>query len=331
MEDLPLKEPETGSDENTFVRSTPRLKKFDDPYQTLKGEERGYVDLTNLETLWINTGTLCNIACENCYIESSPRNDRLAYISHAEALAYLDEIERNALATREIGLTGGEPFMNRDTIKIIETSLERGFQVIVLTNAMRPMMRFQEQLLDLNHRFGSKMTLRVSVDHYKPDLHEEERGPNTWKPMLDGLVWLSKNAFTIDIAGRTRWGENEADLRDGYARFFKDHGIAIDAQSPKQLVLFPEMATDVAVPEITTKCWDILGINPKDIMCATSRMIVKRKGAEKPAVVACTLLPYDEKFEYASTLSESTKRVQLNHPFCSKFCVLGGGACSVKE
>ena len=52
-------------------------EKFTDPYVTAKGEERGFVDLTSLDTLWINTGTLCNIECVNCYIESSPRNDRL--------------------------------------------------------------------------------------------------------------------------------------------------------------------------------------------------------------------------------------------------------------
>ena len=40
-------------------------------------------------------------------------------------------------------------------------------------------------------------------------------------------------------------------------------------------------------------------------MCASSRMVVKRKGAEKPAVLACTLLPYDEQFEMGATLEEA--------------------------
>ena len=37
-----------------------------------------------LETLWINTGSLCNLTCGNCFMESSPKNDRLVYISHEE-------------------------------------------------------------------------------------------------------------------------------------------------------------------------------------------------------------------------------------------------------
>lgn len=312
------------------INETASPKKFDDPMITANGEVRGHVDLVKLETLWINTGTLCNIECTNCYIESSPKNDRLVYITHAEVAAYLDEIAREAMGTREIGITGGEPFMNREIIAIMEDCLTRGFELIVLTNAMRPMMRFKKELLALHAKFGQQLTMRVSVDHFSKIFHEEERGPRTWQPMLEGLKWLSENGFTLDIAGRTRWGENEDKLRDGYAQFFAKNNIAIDAQNHKQLVLFPEMEPETNIPEITTACWDILNVNPNDMMCASSRMVVKRKGADKPAVIACTLLPYEDEFEFASTLTESAKRVQLNHPFCSKFCVLGGGACSVK-
>ena len=57
-------------------------------------------------------------------------------------------------------------------------------------------------------------------------------------------------------------------------------------------------------------------------------MVVKRKGAEKPAVLACTLLPYEAEFELGTTLEDAEKAVALNHPHCAKFCVLGGASCS---
>lgn len=306
-------------------------EKFQNYLKTAKNEDRAYVNMTKLETLWINSGTLCNIECVNCYIESSPKNDRLVYISYEEVCTYLDEIETEQMGTQEIGITGGEPFMNRDMIKIMEECLKRGYNLIMLTNAMQPMQRkmVTEALLRLNQQYKSQLTMRVSVDHFKQEMHEEERGKNTWPYMLKGLKWLSDNNFTIDIAGRTRWGENEQELRDGFNTLFKDNNIKINAQDKKQLVLFPEMDEKTEVPEITTKCWDILNIKPQEIMCSNSRMIVKRKGADKPAVIACTLLPYEDEFEFESTLKESTKRVYLNHPHCSKFCVLGGGACSV--
>jgi hypothetical protein len=93
-------------------------------------------------------------------------------------------------------------------------------------------------------------------------------------------------------------------------------------------VLFPEMDEQVEVPEITTACWGILNKKPTDVMCASSRMVVKRRGAERPAVLACTLLPYSEEFEMGPTLEDAEKPVQLNHPHCAKFCVLGGASCS---
>lgn len=313
---------------NAAVLKSPALKKFDNPDITARREERAWVDLKKLNTLWFNTGTLCNLTCQNCYIESSPKNDRLVYITADEVREYFDEIKRDNLETGEIGLTGGEPFMNPYVMEIIEESLKRGFRVLVLTNAMRPMMKCKDGLLELNKKYGEMLAIRVSVDHYEKELHEEERGEESWEPMLKGLKWLSDNSFNTDIAGRTRWDDDEKELRDGFAGFFAEQDINVNAHNRKQLILFPEMDERKEVPEITTKCWDILNVSPDDMMCATSRMIVKRKGVEKPAVVACTLLPYDKEFEMGNSLREASGSVKLNHPHCAKFCVLGGGSCT---
>ncbi|MGR3343238.1 MAG: radical SAM protein, partial [Paracoccaceae bacterium] len=82
------------------------------------------------------------------------------------------------------------------------------------------------------------------------------------------------------------------------------------------------------VPEITTACWGILNKSPGQVMCSSSRMVVKRRGASAPVVVSCTLLPYAAEFELGSTLAEAEGDVSLNHPHCAKFCVLGGASCS---
>ncbi|MGH8502928.1 MAG: radical SAM protein [Gammaproteobacteria bacterium] len=314
----------------TNLKST-TLGKFSDPLVTAQGDERAWVDLTALKTLWFNTGTLCNLACANCYIESSPKNDRLAYISHDEVKSYLGEIAQEQFPTEEIGLTGGEPFMNPDIISIMEESLARGFRLLVLTNAMRPMMKCTDDLLRLNKQYGARITIRVSVDHFKRVLHEEERGLRSWEPMMKGLRWLSGNGFNIDVAGRTRWGDGEDELRRGFAALFEENNLDIDAFNHKQLVLFPEMDEKADVPEITTSCWDILGRSPGDLMCASSRMVVKRKGEARPIVQACTLIAHDERFTLGHTLKEASCSVRLNHPHCAKFCVLGGGACSVRD
>lgn len=302
--------------------------KFRDPNVTARGETRASVALRALKTLWLNTGTLCNLTCRNCYIESSPTNDRLEYLTAAEARAYLDEIAAQGLATEEIGFTGGEPFMNPDLIAMLEDALARGFRALVLTNAMKPMMKRREALLDLHRRYGKRLTLRVSVDHYAEALHQMERGQRSWAPTMSGIDFLVEHGFDLRIAGRTAWAEDEAALRQGYQRLFAARGLALDAADPAHLVLFPEMDATRDVPEITTACWGILKKSPDAMMCASARMVVKRRGADRPAVVACTLLPYDPQFELGATLAEASGAVKLNHPHCAKFCVLGGASCS---
>jgi len=302
--------------------------KFRDPRVTAKGERRASVALRSLKTLWLNTGTLCNLTCSHCYIESSPTNDRLEYLTLSEARGYFDEIARDGLPTEEIGFTGGEPFMNPDILAMLDDALSRGFRALVLTNAMKPMMKCRDGLLALRARFGERLTLRVSIDHYAEALHQLERGQRSWQPMMEGVAFLAANGFTLRVAGRTAWKEDEASLRQGFQRFFDERGIALDAADPAHLVLFPEMDAELDVPEITTACWGILKKSPDAMMCASSRMVVKRKGADRPAVVACTLLPYDPQFELGSTLAEAAASVSLNHPHCAKFCVLGGASCS---
>lgn len=303
-------------------------KKFRDPDVTATGARRASVGLQVLETLWFNTGTLCNLTCETCYIESSPRNDRLVYLTTEEVVRFLDEIAANAWTTGEIGFTGGEPFMNPHMIPMLDVALRRGFRALVLTNAMRPMMKLTSRLLDLKARFGQALVLRVSLDHYTQRLHEMERGPKTWKPTLEGLQWLSDHGFTVRVAARMRWGEPEPQMRRGFARLFTERGLRVKAADPVELVLFPEMDERLDVPEITEACWEILGVDPCSLMCATSRMVVKRKGEAHPVVVPCTLLPYDPRFEMGRSLRESMGTVKLNHPHCARFCVLGGGSCS---
>jgi len=222
---------------------------------------------------------------------------------------------------------------------MLEDALAMGFEALVLTNAMQPMLRpeVKKKLLAIAERYRDRLTLRVSLDHYTQSLHEEERGPRTWQKTIDGIDWLVANNLRVAIAGRTRWGETEQEAREGYRRLYRERKWPIDAHNPAVTVLFPEMDGAHDVPEITNACWSILGKSPDAMMCATSRMVVKRKGAEGPVVLPCTLLPYEPAFEMGPTLADADRAhggmfadgaVKLCHPHCAKFCVLGDGSCS---
>ena len=299
--------------------------KFKNPKFTADGSDRAFVEAEKIKTLWFNTGTLCNIECKNCYIESSPKNDRLVYLTFDEVKNFIDEAIEKNLGTQEIGFTGGEPFMNKDIIKMIEYSLSKGLKTLVLSNAMKPMLNRVEEIKKVNHK---NLTIRVSIDHYEKSKHEEIRGKNTYDIMMKGLKWLDENDFNYALATRLLWNETEEELRKNFGIFVKNNHLKLNTNSKQELVTFAEMDESVDTPEITTSCWEILKKDPKDIMCSSSRMVVRKKGFKKPSVIACTLLPYDEEFDLGQTLTNSLQKIYLNHKHCSKFCVLGGSSCS---
>jgi sulfatase maturation enzyme AslB (radical SAM superfamily) len=301
------------------------LVKFKDKKITAKGEDRAWVTLKSLKTLWFNTGTQCNLECKNCYIESSPTNDRLVYLEQKDVLPFLSEIGSE---TELIAFTGGEPFINPNIIPILKSCLDTKREVLVLTNAYRVLKRHEANLEEMLCTYGNHLHLRISLDHYTKEVHEVERGEKTFDKTLEQIKWLYDKGFNISIAGRSLINEDANSALSGYQKLLDSNKIGLELKLNDKIVIFPEMNEAEDVPEITTVCWDILNVCADDQMCASERMIVKRKGQDKPVVLPCTLLAYDEQFDLGHTLNDSKKDVYLNHAFCSKFCVLGGASCS---
>ena len=261
--------------------------KFRDPLRTARAMPAPRSRCSGSRRCGSTPARLCNLACKTCYIESSPTNDALVYPTLAEVDAYLDEAE--ALGTREIGFTGGEPFMNPDMLAMMRSALARGFEVLVLTNAMRPMRRFEAQLDALRAELGARLTMRVSLDHYTQALHEAERGAEQ----------LGQGDRRLQMAVGSWLSHRRSPAGDWRERARRRRARAMPGCSPSMICgsmrsipprwcCFPEMDATADVPEISEACWDLLGVSPASMMCASSRMVVKRKGAPRPVVVACT-------------------------------------------
>jgi MoaA/NifB/PqqE/SkfB family radical SAM enzyme len=174
----------------------------------------------------------------------------------------------------------------------------------------------------------NNLTIRISVDHFKKKSHERIRGSNTWEKVIKNLIWLSNNGFILNIASKIKLGESEKILREGFYKLFKNIRLNIDAYNKSELIIFPIMDYKRTSTEITQDCWKVLGKSPESIMCSNSRMIIKRKDEINTKVLPCTLITKDKEFELGNDLVSSKKKIFLNHPFCSQFCVLGNSSCS---
>ena len=302
-------------------------RKFLNKYFTKDYIERAHVTLNSMRTLWFNTGTLCNLKCKGCYIESSPINDSLEYLTKSDVSKYLNELDQ-FYDVSQIGFTGGEPFMNPYFIEILEDTLSRGYEVLVLTNGMKPMQKLEKKLLSIKNNFNKKLMIRVSLDHYSKSLHELERGNNTWEFTIRGIKWLSDNNFNFFIASRKISNESEYELRNSFKEFISKNQLDIDPYDQRKLIFFSEMDKDKDATEISENCWDVLNVDKNSLMCSSSRIVVKHKNNDFPSVQPCTLLSHVKDFNLGKSLKESSDIVYLNHKFCSQFCVLGGSKCN---
>jgi len=105
-----------------------------------------------------------------------------------------------------------------DILLIIEAVLERGHRLLLLTNAMRPMMRprIQSGIEALHARFGDRMVLRISLDSHDRALHDAERGDGAFAEASKGLAWLAGQGIQVALAGRQSLHEDDTDARTAY-------------------------------------------------------------------------------------------------------------------
>ena len=214
--------------------------------------------------------------------------------------------------------------MNPDIIGMLDDVLSRGFDALVLTNAMKPMRKLRPQLLALREALRRpaahpRLARPLRAGGARGGARAAKLGADDRRPGLAGAQRVRHRRGRPALLRRAG-----AELRAGFATAVRRARCAGRCGTIRcRLVLFPEMDAQRDVPEITTACWGILHKSPDDVMCASARMVVKRKGAATPAVLACTLLAYDPQFELGRTLAEAARPVSLNHPYCASFCVLG--------
>lgn len=283
----------------------------------------GYIQAARLDELWIHTGTICNLSCPFCLEGSSPGDDRLQTMTLEDARPHLEEAYR--LGVRQISVTGGEPFVVRDTVRILDEALDR-VPCLVLTNGTRPLRARLEEVAPLRER-AHPLSFRVSLDSPDPGLHDAGRGSGAFTAALETLGLLHSLGFGVSIARRIRPAENGADIHAAYS----EHLASVGIREPVRIVAFPDFLRPAArpdVPKISEDCMTRYHTEESRaaFMCGYSRMVVKRGGSTR--VFACTLVDDDDGYDLGPSLAASlAPRVLLRHHRCFS-CFADGASCS---
>ena len=280
------------------------------------------VALRALDTLWFQVaGTLCNIECTHCFISSSPRNRSHAMMTLAEVEARLAEARE--LGVREYYFTGGEPFMNREMLPILEATLRQG-PATVLTNGMLLRPEACRRLRELFDESEYSLDIRVSLDGFDAASHDAIRGAGVWDRVMVGLRNLAdvglNPVITVTAAAE---GIERA---EGRARFLElIRGFGFDRPRLKVLSLFRIGAEEKRSRGYED--WERLSGEPltadeaATLQCSSCRMVTSK------GVYVCPILIEEPEARMGETLRETMRPFALRYGACHT-CRVDGVTCT---
>jgi MoaA/NifB/PqqE/SkfB family radical SAM enzyme len=229
------------------------------------------------------------------------------------------------LGVLQFSFTGGEPFVVRQFVDILEYAALRR-PCLVLTNGTEPLLKRLKQLERLQSAPNS-VSFRISIDWPDRQRHEQGRGAGTFDQSLRSIGELRRMGFGVSLARQVDPNEDSAEVEGKFRALLKSAGAADDIR----IVCFPDFSTPgnkVDVPRITEDCMTRFhdADSRQKFMCAFSKMVIKKNGRMR--VYACTLVDDDDHYDQGSNLRSALgQRVMLRHHRCYT-CFANGASCS---
>lgn len=280
------------------------------------------VELIALDEIWFQvSGTLCNLTCSHCFISCSPQNDSFGYLSLATVERLLHESV--AWGVREYYFTGGEPFLNREIVPMLERTLDFG-PATVLTNGTVLKPEWLRRLRDAEEQGGYSLEFRVSIDGPTPEINDPIRGKGTFARAMKGVALLVEHGF-LPIVTMTRvWDESDDDAVLGRFRtVLRELGCDRPRLKvlPRLLIGAEERRTggygvhDRVTPEM------MQGYDAGQLICSHSRVVTDR------GVYVCPILLDFPDARLGERLAEAAVSFPLRYGACYT-CYQYGAICT---
>ncbi|MFN4261450.1 MAG: radical SAM protein [Gemmataceae bacterium] len=280
------------------------------------------VSLSHLDDLWFQVGgTVCNLECKHCFINCSPHNRTFGFLDLDTVRRVLEE--SLALGVKEYYFTGGEPFLNRDMVPILELTLHYG-PATVLTNGTVFKAEWLQRLRHAEDQTPYSLEWRVSIDGFTVAENDTIRGPGTFARALKGIRQLVAHDFLpIVTVTQTRDDQNAEALFDGFVRVLRANGYArprlkvlpvlrIGAEAERQRGYHRD---ERVTPEMME------GFDARQLVCEHSRIVTDR------GVSVCPILIEAPDARLGETLAEAMRPYPLRHHACYT-CYHYGTICS---
>jgi hypothetical protein len=274
-----------------------------------------------LDTLWLQVaGTVCNLRCTHCFISCAPDN-------HSHGMMTLDEVRRHVgeaerLGVREYYFTGGEPFLHRDLMTMIEETLRAG-PLTVLTNGLFLTPPVCATVARLGEASRYSLDIRVSLDGWEAADHEAIRGALTFRRTLEGIARLyAAGVNPVITVSEAAEGVGSA---EGRARFL-DGLRAWGLERPRLKVLplwrlgAETRRTGGYGPDERLLEEEVTGEGMDNLQCASGRMATSR------GIYVCPILIEEPQARLGESLEESLRPFPLKFGACVT-CYRTGVTC----
>ncbi|HYV39326.1 MAG TPA: radical SAM protein [Gemmataceae bacterium] len=281
-----------------------------------------FVGLSHLDELWFQVaGTVCNLECRHCFISCSPHNHAFGFLDLETVRRALDESIK--LGVKEYYFTGGEPFLNRDMVAILELTLRCG-PATVLTNGTVLQADWLKRLRKAEETSPYSLEFRVSIDGFTAEDNDPVRGAGTFERILRGIGLLVEHEFLpIITVTRTSDEQDDAALVAGFVKLLQAHGY----QRPR-LKILPTLRIGAEVQRqrgyqcherVTPQMME--GYDAGLLLCNHSRIVTDR------GVFVCPILIEAADARLGSTLTDAMQSFALRHQACYT-CYQYGALCA---
>jgi AdoMet-dependent heme synthase len=280
------------------------------------------VVLAHLDDLWFQvSGTICNLTCQHCFISCSPHNHEFGFLDLETVRSYLEESV--SLGVKEYYFTGGEPFLHRDMIAILELTLGFG-PATVLTNGTVFKDEWLERLARAEAASPYSLEFRVSIDGFTADANDPVRGEGTFERALRGVRQLVDHGFLpIITVARVSDDADDSQLFEGFVALLRQRGyerprvkilptLRLGAEETRQRGYSSD---EHVTPEMME------GFDRGLLICNHSRIVTDR------GVLVCPILIEAPDARLGATLRESLGPFPLRHHACYT-CYQYGSICA---
>jgi MoaA/NifB/PqqE/SkfB family radical SAM enzyme len=260
-----------------------------------------------LSTLWVQiTGTWCNLECRHCINASGPKAPWLKPLDAATIRRAIEEAE--GAGVKEIYFTGGEPFLHREILPLLERALAAA-PTTVLTNGTLIGPAEADALAALGARAPYSLEIRVSLDDTDREKNDQIRGEGAWAGAVEAVRLLrARGLLPIVTATEITRDEHPAGMYERFRDFL--HAQGVERPRVKIMPVFGLGRQPAAGAGPLTE-EDLEGFDRAGLQCADARVVAAG------GVYACPILAGLEGARLSTgSLAESFRPARLYHPAC---------------